>query len=54
MGVATMHAEPSRVAKNIAEHAEILDALRGAGVREAKAAVSRHLTRVNTLARGES
>jgi len=54
MGVATMHAEPSRVAKNIEEHAEILDALRGAGVGEAKAAVSRHLVRVNTLARGES
>jgi DNA-binding GntR family transcriptional regulator len=54
MGVATMHAEPSRITRNIAEHAAILDALRQAGPAEAEAAVARHLVRVNTLARGES
>ncbi|MCL2551921.1 MAG: GntR family transcriptional regulator [Actinomycetia bacterium] len=54
MGVATMHAEPSRVAKNIAEHAEILQALRDGAVETAEAAVGRHVTWVSTLARGES
>jgi DNA-binding GntR family transcriptional regulator len=54
MGVATMHAEPSRITRNITEHAAILDALRQAGPAEAEEAVARHLVRVNILARGEA
>lgn len=54
MGVATMHAEPSRVAKNIAEHTEILQALRNGDERTAAEVVDRHVSWVNTLARGES
>ncbi|MYS20343.1 transcriptional regulator, GntR family [Streptomyces sp. DvalAA-14] len=54
MGVATMHAEPSRVAKNLAEHTEILEALRGGAARTAAEIVDRHVSWVKTLARGES
>ncbi|WP_078901831.1 GntR family transcriptional regulator [Actinacidiphila yeochonensis] len=54
MGVATMHAEPSRVAKNLAEHAEILDALREGAAEAAAGIVERHVSWVSTLARGES
>lgn len=54
MGVATMHAEPSRVAKNIAEHTEILEALRGGAAGTAAEIVDRHVSWVKTLARGES
>lgn len=54
MGVATMHAEPSRVAKNISEHAEILEALRGGSADTAARLVDRHVSWVKTLARGES
>jgi len=54
MGVATMHAEPGRVAKNVAEHTEILDALRGGDARGASALVERHVSWVNLLARMES
>jgi DNA-binding GntR family transcriptional regulator len=54
MGVATMHAEPSRVAKNIVEHTEILQALRDGDERTAAKVVDRHVSWVNTLARGES
>jgi DNA-binding GntR family transcriptional regulator len=54
MGVATMHAEPSRVAKNIAEHAEILDALRQGAAEAAAGVVQRHVSWVSTLARGQS
>ncbi|MFC4034241.1 GntR family transcriptional regulator [Streptomyces polygonati] len=54
MGVATMHAEPSRVAKNIAEHTEILEALRGGAALTAAEIVDRHVSWVKTLARGES
>jgi DNA-binding GntR family transcriptional regulator len=54
MGVATMHAEPDRIAKNIAEHTEILDALRGGDARSASALVERHVSWVNFLARMES
>jgi DNA-binding FadR family transcriptional regulator len=49
-----MHAEPSRITRNITEHAAILDALRQAGPAEAEEAVARHLVRVNILARGEA
>jgi DNA-binding GntR family transcriptional regulator len=54
MGVATMHAEPGRIAKNIAEHTEILDALRGGDARSASALVERHVSWVKFLARMES
>ena len=54
MGVATMHAEPSRVAKNLAEHTEILQALRDGAAQTAAELVGRHVSWVNTLARGES
>lgn len=54
MGVATMHAEPSRVAKNIAEHTEILDALRDGAADTAADIVGRHVSWVKVLARGES
>ncbi|MCZ4094892.1 GntR family transcriptional regulator [Streptomyces sp. SID13666] len=54
MGVATMHAEPSRVAKNLVEHGEILAALRdGDGVRAA-ALVHRHVSWVKVMARGDA
>jgi DNA-binding GntR family transcriptional regulator len=54
MGVATMHAEPSRVAKNIAEHTEILAALRAGAALTAAELVDRHVSWVSALARGES
>jgi DNA-binding GntR family transcriptional regulator len=53
MGVATMHAEPSRLAKNLVEHAEILDALRAGDARSAAEVVGRHVSWVKVLARGE-
>jgi DNA-binding GntR family transcriptional regulator len=54
MGVATMHAEPDRIAKNIAEHTDILRALRSGDARSADALVGRHISWVRNLARGES
>ncbi|WP_431772053.1 GntR family transcriptional regulator [Streptomyces cucumeris] len=54
MGVATMHAEPDRIAKNITEHTEILTALRAGDTRSASATVQRHISWVNNLARGEA
>jgi DNA-binding GntR family transcriptional regulator len=53
MGVATMNAEPDRIAKNIAEHTEILEALRAGDTRAALTLVERHVSWVNFLARGE-
>ncbi|MEU0840006.1 GntR family transcriptional regulator [Streptomyces sp. NPDC005962] len=53
MGVATMHAEPDRIAKNIAEHTEILEALRAGDAGSAAGLVQRHISWVNTLARGD-
>lgn len=53
MGVATMHAEPGRIAKNIAEHTEILTALRSGDAVAADGFVERHISWVNILARGE-
>ncbi|MEU1791793.1 GntR family transcriptional regulator [Streptomyces sparsogenes] len=53
MGVATMHAEPGRIAKNIAEHTEILTALRSGDAAAADGFVERHISWVNILARGE-
>jgi DNA-binding GntR family transcriptional regulator len=54
MGVATMHAEPGRIAKSITEHTEILDALRAGDAGAASTLVRRHLSWVRFLARGES
>lgn len=53
MGVATMHAEPDRIAKNITEHTEILQALRAGDAAFASGLVQRHISWVNNLARGE-
>ncbi|MFF8814146.1 GntR family transcriptional regulator [Streptomyces pactum] len=53
MGVAVMHAQPDRVAKNIAEHTEILDALRAGDADGAASVVRRHVGWVRSLARGE-
>jgi DNA-binding GntR family transcriptional regulator len=54
MGVAVMHAHPDRVAKTIAEHDEILQALRDADAEAAVGVVQRHVSRVSQLARGEA
>lgn len=54
MGVATMHAEPGRIAKNITEHTEILTALRSGDATAAAGLVERHISWVNNLARGEA
>lgn len=54
MGVAMMHAEPSRVAKTITEHTEILEALREGAAAKVTDVVQRHISWVNVLARGES
>lgn len=54
MGVATMHADPGRIAKNIAEHTEILEALRAGDTASARALVERHVTWVKFIARGDS
>ncbi|MFG2140281.1 GntR family transcriptional regulator [Streptomyces sp. NPDC048650] len=53
MGVAVMHAHPDRIAKNIAEHAEILRALRDGDPDAATDAVHRHVSWVRNLAQGE-
>ncbi|WP_242582753.1 GntR family transcriptional regulator [Streptomyces sp. MST-110588] len=53
MGVAVMHAHPDRIAKNIAEHGEILDALRAGDADAAGRAVHRHVSRVRNLAQGD-
>lgn len=53
MGVAVMHAHPDRIAKNIAEHTEILRALRAGDADAAAGAVGRHIGRVRELAGGD-
>ncbi|MFG3113275.1 GntR family transcriptional regulator [Streptomyces sp. NPDC048197] len=53
MGVAVMHADPDRIAKNIAEHAEILDALRAGDADAATEVVHRHVSWVRNLAQGD-
>ncbi|WP_431983948.1 GntR family transcriptional regulator [Streptomyces qinglanensis] len=53
MGVAVMHAHPDRVAKNIAEHADILRTLREGDSEAAALAVHQHVSRVRHLVRGE-
>ncbi|QKW07695.1 GntR family transcriptional regulator [Streptomyces sp. NA04227] len=54
MGVAVMHSHPDRIAKNIAEHAEILQALRDGDVEDAVALVHGHVSWFSHLARGET
>ncbi|MEU8580488.1 GntR family transcriptional regulator [Streptomyces abikoensis] len=54
MGVAVMHAHPDRIAKNIAEHTEILTALRSGDAQAATDIVHRHVSWVRNLARGET
>ncbi|WP_197287840.1 GntR family transcriptional regulator [Streptomyces apocyni] len=54
MGVAVMHAHPDRVAKNIVEHTEILEAIRAGDVELAAARVRDHLSWVKVLVRGEA
>ncbi|MEU7156175.1 GntR family transcriptional regulator [Streptomyces chrestomyceticus] len=53
MGVAVMHANPDRIAKNIAEHGEILQALRAGDAAAAVDAVHRHVSWVRNLAQGD-
>ncbi|CAL9502733.1 hypothetical protein SUDANB96_03509 [Streptomyces sp. enrichment culture] len=53
MGVAVMHSHPDRIAKNITEHREILDALRAGDADAAVALVHRHVGWFSHLARGE-
>lgn len=54
MGVAVMHADPDRIAQNIAEHAGILEALRTGDAEAAAAAVHQHVSRVRNLVHGET
>ncbi|MEU5050662.1 GntR family transcriptional regulator [Streptomyces sp. NPDC021096] len=54
MGVAVMHAHPDRIAKNIAEHTEILEALRSGDAAAATEVVDRHVSWVRNLARGDT
>ncbi|MER7662010.1 MULTISPECIES: GntR family transcriptional regulator [unclassified Streptomyces] len=53
MGVAVMHSHPDRITKNVAEHSEILDALRAGDPDLAAALVHRHVGWFSNLARGE-
>lgn len=52
MGVALLHAHPDRVERSLAEHTEILDALRAGDAETAAAAVRGHVGRVGALVRG--
>ncbi|MFE2288590.1 GntR family transcriptional regulator [Streptomyces sp. NPDC059443] len=54
MGVALLHAHPDRVERTLAEHTEILDALRAGEADTAAAAVRAHVGRVADLVRGSS
>ncbi|MER7916603.1 MULTISPECIES: GntR family transcriptional regulator [unclassified Streptomyces] len=53
MGVAVMYSHPDRVATTLAEHEEILEALRAGDAEAAVGVVHRHVSRVSLLARGE-
>ncbi|MEU7104515.1 GntR family transcriptional regulator [Streptomyces sp. NPDC046215] len=53
MGVAVMHAHPDRIAKNHAEHTEILQALRAGDAPAAVAVIDQHVSWVRHLASGE-
>ncbi|MER8068948.1 GntR family transcriptional regulator [Streptomyces sp. NPDC094034] len=54
MGVAVLEAHPDRIAKNITEHAEMLDAIRTGDADGAAQCVRRHVSRVKVLVRGEA
>ncbi|MEU8618199.1 GntR family transcriptional regulator [Streptomyces sp. NPDC048623] len=54
MGVAVMQSQPDRVAKNIAEHEEILERIRAGDAEGAAQCVRRHLSWVKVLVRGEA
>lgn len=54
MGIAVLEAHPDRIAVNITEHAELLDAIRTGDADGAAACVRRHISRVHVLVRGES
>ncbi|MGW6688638.1 GntR family transcriptional regulator [Streptomyces sp. NPDC054961] len=54
MGVALLHAHPERVERTLAEHAEILEALRAGDAETAAAAVRAHVGRVAELVRGSA
>ncbi|MEV5606913.1 GntR family transcriptional regulator [Streptomyces sp. NPDC052225] len=53
MGVAVMHSHPDRIAKTLAEHGELLDALRAGDTEAAVAVVHRHVGWFQGLARGD-
>lgn len=53
MGVQILHADPRRIARNVEEHTEILNALRGGDAEAAIAVVRRHAGRVRAIVRGE-
>ncbi|WP_175407771.1 GntR family transcriptional regulator [Streptomyces sp. TRM64462] len=53
MGVAVMEAHPDRIAKNITEHTEILEALRAGDAEGAARCVRAHVGRVRVLVRGD-
>ncbi|MEU6771701.1 GntR family transcriptional regulator [Streptomyces sp. NPDC046759] len=53
MGVAVMHSHPDRIAKTLAEHEEILEALRAGDGDAAVGVVHRHVSWFEHLARGE-
>ncbi|WP_434592775.1 GntR family transcriptional regulator [Streptomyces sp. A5-4] len=53
MGVTIMEAHPDRIAKNITEHAELLDAIRAGDEEGAAQCVRRHVSRVRVLVRGD-
>ncbi|MDF3301009.1 GntR family transcriptional regulator [Streptomyces tropicalis] len=53
MGVAVLHSHPDRVAKTLAEHRELLDALRSGDAESAVGVVRRHVGWFSHLARGE-
>lgn len=53
MGVAVMEAHPGRIAANITEHAELLEAIRAGDAEGAAQVVRRHVGRVRVLVRGE-
>ncbi|MEV6425128.1 GntR family transcriptional regulator [Streptomyces sp. NPDC051662] len=54
MGVAVLEAHPDRIAKNITEHTEMLDAIRTGDADGAAQCVRRHVSRVKVLVRGEA
>ncbi|MBD0745962.1 GntR family transcriptional regulator [Streptomyces sp. CBMA152] len=54
MGVAVMHAQPDRIAKNIVEHEEMLDAIRAGDAERAAHCVRQHLSWVKVLVRGDA